>query len=51
MVVDGHYGEWSNVISGVPQGSALGPLIFILYTHDLGFGLENVLFAYADDTN
>ena len=48
-VVDGHYSEWRNVISGVPQGSVLGPLLFILYTHDMWFGLENMLVAYADD--
>ena len=49
MVVDGHSSEWRNVISGVPQGSVLGPLLFILYTHDMWFGLENKLVAYADD--
>ena len=27
----------------------LGPLLFILYTHDMWFGLENMLVAYADD--
>ena len=47
--VDGHYGEWRSVISGVPQGSVLGPLLFILYTHDMWIGLENQLVAYADD--
>ena len=49
VVVDGHYSAWRNVISGVPQGSVLGPLLFILYTHDMWFGLENMLVAYADD--
>ena len=49
VVVDGHYSEYRNVISGVPQGSVLGPLLFILYTHDMWFGLENKLVAYADD--
>ena len=49
VVVDGHYGEWRNVISGVPQGSVLGPLLFILFTQDMWVGLENQLVAYADD--
>ena len=49
VVVDGHHSEWRKVISGVPQGSVLGPLLFILYTHDMWFGLENKLVAYADD--
>ena len=49
VVVDGQYSEYRNVVSGVPQGSVLGPLLFILYTHDMWFGLENKLVAYADD--
>ena len=47
--VDGHYSDYRNVISGVPQGSILGPLLFISYAHDMWFGLENKLIAYADD--
>ena len=49
VAVDGVFSEEREVISGVPQGSVLGPLLFILYTHDMWFGLENRLIAYADD--
>ena len=49
VVVNGHHGDWRSVVSGVPQGSVLGPLLFILFTQDMWMGLENELIAYADD--
>ena len=49
VVVDGLFNGYRSVISGVPQGSVLGPLLFVLYTHDMWFGLENMFVSYADD--
>ena len=38
------------IISGVPLGSVLGPVLFILYTSEMFELVENRLFAYADDS-
>ena len=33
--INGCYSEWTDVISGIPQGTILGPILFIIYTNDL----------------
>ena len=40
-----------DVVPGVPQGSVLGPLLFLLYIADFRGLLQNVLVGYADDSN
>ena len=50
VMVDGCRSNLVNVVSGVPQGSGLGPLLFLLYTSDLFSILENKLISYADDS-
>jgi hypothetical protein len=52
VVIKGSYSEWQPVISGVPQGSVLGPLLFAIYVDDLDTVLSNGVQVkkFADDT-
>ena len=50
VVVDGCRSKLVNVVLGVPQGSVLGPLLFLLYTAELFSAVENKLYGYADDS-
>ena len=49
IMVDCCWSKLVNVISGVPRGSVLDPLLFHLYTSELFSILENKQFGYADD--
>ena len=46
---DGATSEWIPIVSGVPRGSVLGRLLFILSTIEMFELVENRLYAYADD--
>ena len=50
VVLQGCSSDWSNVASGVPQGSVLGPLLFLLYVNDLPETVNNHIRMFADDT-
>ena len=51
VVLNGQHSSWTNIEAGVPQGSILGPLFFLVYINDLSDGLTSNPKLFADDTS
>ena len=43
--------EWRKVMSGIPQGSVLGQILFLIYINDLPDGIDSLCKIFADDTS
>ena len=50
VIVDGEVSNWKSVLSGLPQGSVLGPILFLIYINDLDDSITSNVLKFADDT-
>ena len=50
MMVNGKLSSWTAVLSGVPRGSILGPLLSLLFVNELPIWIINSIKMFADDT-
>ena len=51
VVLNGMHSDWGSINSGVPQGSVLGPLLFLVYINDIEKGIKSSIKFFADDTS
>ena len=50
VVVDNRMSRLSDILAGVPQGSILGPLLFLIFINDIDYNINSHMSLFADDT-
>ena len=49
VVLRGHHSPWTSVLSGLPQGALLGPILFLIYINDISRNIMSDTKLFADD--
>ena len=49
--LNGTMSDWKSISAGVPQGSVLGPLLFLVYINDLTENIKSEMRLFADDSS